>query len=85
MCNVNEEHRKNVVIENGKRVLYMKVVRSIYGCMQYFLLWYNLYANTLKDMGFEINSYDKCIANKMINGNQCTIGWYVDNNKISHK
>ena len=49
------------------------------------LLWYDLYANTLKDMGFEINSYDKCIANKMINGNQCTIGWYVDNNKISHK
>ena len=31
MCDVNEEHRKNGVIENGNRVLYMKVVRSIYG------------------------------------------------------
>ena len=36
-------------------------------------------------MGFEINPYDKCISNKIINGNQCTIGWYVDGNKISHK
>jgi len=35
-------------------------------------------------MGFEINPYDKCIANKMINGKQCTIVWYVDDNKISH-
>ena len=33
----------------------------------------------------EINPYEKCIANKIINGNQCTIGWYVDDNKISHK
>ena len=36
-------------------------------------------------MGFGINPYDKCIANKTINGNQCTIGWYFDDNKISHK
>ena len=35
-------------------------------------------------MGFEINSYDKCVANKMIMGKQCTITWYVDDNKISH-
>lgn len=26
-----------------------------------------------------------CVANKMINGSQCTIGFYVDDNKISHK
>jgi len=35
-------------------------------------------------MGFTLNSYDHCIANKLINGKQCTIVWYVDNNKISH-
>ena len=36
-------------------------------------------------MGFELNPYDLCVANKMINGSQCTIGFYVDDNKISHK
>ena len=35
-------------------------------------------------MGFELNPYDMCVANAMINGKQCTIVWYVDDNKISH-
>ena len=65
---------KNMVIKNGKIVLYMKLVRAIYEYLKPALLWYNLYPNTLKGMGFEINPYDKCIANKIINGNQCTIG-----------
>ena len=85
MCDVNEEYRKNVVIENGKRVLCIKVVRDIYGCIHSAFLWYDLYTDKLKDMGFEINPYDKCIENKTINGNQCTIGWYVYDKNISHK
>jgi hypothetical protein len=36
-------------------------------------------------MGFELNPYDACVANKLINGSQCTVLWYVDDNKISHK
>lgn len=28
--------------------------------------------------------YDLCIANKYINGSQCTICWYVEDTKISH-
>ena len=35
-------------------------------------------------MGFKLNPYDACVANKTINGKQCTIVWYVDDNKISH-
>jgi len=35
-------------------------------------------------MGFEINPYDSCIANKIIDKKQCTIAWYVDDMKISH-
>jgi hypothetical protein len=35
-------------------------------------------------MGFVLNPYDLCVANKTINGKQCTIVWYVDDNKISH-
>ena len=35
-------------------------------------------------MGFEINPYNKCTANKIINRSQCTIGWYVDNKTILH-
>ena len=35
-------------------------------------------------MGFEINPYDFCVANAIIDGSQCTIAWHVDNNKVSH-
>jgi hypothetical protein len=35
-------------------------------------------------MGFEINPYDPCVANKMMNGSQMTIKWHVDDLMISH-
>ena len=35
-------------------------------------------------MGFELNPCDMCVANAIIEGKQCTICWYVDDNKISH-
>ena len=41
-------------------------------------------ATTLIDMGFEINDYDPCVANKIVNDKQCTITWYVDDLKVSH-
>lgn len=73
-----------VVIENWKRVLYVQLDKALYGCVQSALLWYELYSTTLKDMGFVLNPYDLCVANSTINGKQCTIVWYVDDNKISH-
>jgi hypothetical protein len=39
----------------------------------------------MQEMGFEPNSYDLYVANKMINRKQCTIVRYVDDNKISHE
>ena len=84
MCEVNPEYKQHVTVEHGKRVLYVKVLRAIYGCIESALLWYELYVKVLKRMGFVLNPYDKCVANKMINGKQCTIAWYVDDNKLSH-
>ena len=33
---------------------------------------------------FELNPNDRFVANKLVNGKQCTLVWYVDNNKVSH-
>ena len=84
MFEVNPEYEQYVIKENGKKVLYVKILRAIYGCIESALLWYELYAKTLKGMGFKLNPYDRCVANKIIDGKQCTIAWYVDDNKISH-
>jgi hypothetical protein len=62
----------------------MRVKRAIYGCIESALLWYDLFTTTLQGMGFKVNDYDRCVATKQINGKQCTICWYVDDNKISH-
>jgi len=73
-----------VAIENGKRVLYMRLMKALYGCVQSALLWYKLFSSTLVSLGFELNPYDLCVANAIIDGKQCTIGWYVDDNIITH-
>jgi hypothetical protein len=84
-CELDPSLLQYVVMENGKRTLYVQLDKALYGCVQSALLWYDLYSNTLKEMGFSVNPYDLCVANAMIDGEQCTICWYVDDNKISHK
>ena len=75
---------KFVTTEKNTRVLYVQLDKALYGCIKSALLWYELYSTTLVDMGFQINPYDLCVANADIDGTQCTICWYVDDNKISH-
>ena len=65
-------------------MLYLSVLRELYGCIESALQWYILFKSTLENMGFVLNPYDLCVANKNIEGKQCTIAWYVDDNKISH-
>jgi hypothetical protein len=84
MCGVNPEYLRDVRLENGKKVLYLRILKALYGCIESALLWYSLYVSTLKGMGFVINPYGRCVANAMIDGKQCTVLWYVDDNKLSH-
>ena len=39
---------------------------------------------SLTSIGFEINLYDPCVANKMIEGKQQTLCFHVDDCKLSH-
>ena len=79
-----EMYGKFVVIENGKTVLYLLLKKALYGTLKAALLFYKKLSEILKTWGFEINPYDPCVANKMIDGKQCTILWHVDDLKISH-
>ena len=84
MCRVNPEHLPNMRFEGKQKVLYLKVERDIYGCIESALSWYNMFTETLEKIGFELNLYDRCVANKIIKCTQCTIVWYVDDVKVSH-
>ena len=85
MCDVNPDFKNYVVQEGKNRVLYMQLNKALYGCLKSATIWYDTYITTLKDMGFKINPYDQCVANAEIEGSQCTVVWYVDDNKISHR
>ncbi len=83
-CDIDPTLADFVAYEKGKKVLYVQLDKALYGCVQSALLWYELYSSTLTDMGFKLNPYDLCVANAELEGKQCTICWYVDDNKISH-
>ncbi len=77
-------YRKYVKDENGKTVLYVELLKALYGTMKAALLFWKLLTKKLISWGFVINPYDWCVANKLIDGKQCTILWHVDDLKISH-
>jgi hypothetical protein len=77
-------HRKYVRDENGKAVLYLELLKAIYGMLRSALLFWKLLSSKLIIWGFMINPYDWCVANKIIDGKQCTVLWHVDNLKIAH-
>ena len=84
LCKVEPKYEDFVAYENGKKVLYLQLLKALYGTLRAALLWYELYVSKLQGLGFKLNPYDLCVANKMIQGKQCTIGWYVDDNVATH-
>jgi hypothetical protein len=77
-------YTKFVAKENGKDVIYVILTKALYRTLQAALLFWQNLSTELKKWGFETNSYDFCIANKTINGKQCTVMWNVDDLNISH-
>jgi len=74
-----------IVKENSKNVIYLLLRNALYGTLEAALLfWRNLSSFLVDELGFKLNPYDTCVANKMINGKQCTIRWHIDDLKISH-
>ena len=69
----------------GRKFLYARAIKAIYGCLKSALLFYKLFTGELKKWGFKPNAYDACTMNKMVNNKQMTIVWHVDDCKISHK
>jgi len=59
MCRVNPKYKEFVTMEKGKKVLYVQLLKALYGCVQSALLWYDLFTNTLKEAGFVLNPHPR--------------------------
>ena len=84
LCNMELTYRNYVTRERGEKVLYVHILKAIYGLLVSAILFYNKFRASLEKVGFECNPYDPCIANKIVNGKQMTIVWHVDDLKSSH-
>ncbi len=68
----------------GNKQILVESVNALYGTMVASLLYYEKFTKSLKANGYEMNPYDACVWNKVIDGKQCTICFHVDDCKISH-
>jgi hypothetical protein len=73
-----------VVYEKNRKVLYVQVIRAIYGILEAALLWYKKFRKELEAAGFKFNPYDPCVANRQEKGSQHTLLFHVDDMKSSH-
>ena len=73
--------KKYVMVENGQKILCQGTKSFIWHAEKCTLQ--KLRAD-LELIGFKVNPYDLCVANKVINGNQTTELWHVSDLKISH-
>lgn len=79
------KYEKFLTVENGKDIVYVRLKKALYGTLQAALLFWKDLSGELQRLGFELNPYDECVANKIIDGKQCTVLWHVDDLKISHE
>ena len=84
LCEMKPEYTTFVVYENCKATLYMHLMKALYRCIKSALLGYALFTGEPREMVFKLNPYDKCDSNKIIDGRQSTITWWVDDNCLSY-
>ena len=73
-----------MVGKSGRKLLYVKLHKALYGMLKSALLFYKKLMKDLKSVGFTINPYGPCVANKMVGGKQITVVCHLDDLKVSH-
>jgi hypothetical protein len=76
------------VVHEGKqkqKVLYVRMLKALYGMLISSILYYKKFRKDIEGIGFEVNPYDICVANRMVEGKQHTVTWHVDDLKASHE
>jgi hypothetical protein len=85
ICEIRPEYKKlTKTTKSGRKWLFGKVTKAIYGTLLGACLFYDKLRAFLESIDFVVSDYDECTFNKMINGKQCTIQFHVDDLKISY-
>ena len=63
----------------------IRFINAVYGTLLGAIIFYNKLSKHLTDHGFVQNEYNMCTFNKMVNGEQVTVQFHIDDLKVSHK
>ena len=80
-----ELYGQYVVEEKGECIVYMELLKALYGTLQAMRLFWEIWQSKLIDKwNFIPNRYDICVVNKVVNGKQLTVAWHVNDLKVTH-
>ena len=80
-----EIYNKYVTVNSkGELTLYVESLNALYGIMKAALLFYIKFFANLKSVGFQLNPYNPCVENNIVDGAQLTFVCHVDDLKVSH-
>jgi hypothetical protein len=60
------------------------MLRALYGMLVLSILYYKKFRADIEGIGFIVNPYDPCVANRDVKNKQHTVTWHVDDLKSSH-
>ena len=79
-----EQYTPIIFYIGNRKFIYIKILKAQYGKLQTNLLFFENFSKFLVNkFGFVISYYNLCVPNKIINRQQCTVTWNVNNLKIS--
>ena len=84
LCEIDSSLKHKVIhTKNGKKFMFGKLDKAVYGTLLGAILFYEKFAVQLHNWGYIMNPYDACTFNKMVDGKQITVQSFVDDLYIS--
>ena len=87
ICEIDPSyHDKTIWSKNRKKkLLYSQLIKAIGRTLLGAIIFYNKLSKHQTDHGFVQNKFDMRTFNKIVNGEQVTVQFHVDDLKVSHK
>ena len=80
----SDTYSNQVVFENRKKLIYVVLLRAIYGIILADILFYKKFCGELENIVFEFNHFNPYVANRIKVFNQHTSRFHMDDVIYSH-
>jgi len=72
--------------DDNEKVLYVQVLKDLYGMLQASLMFCKKLRKDLEEIGFKVNPYDPCVANRIVKGKRQMLTWHkIQSSRLKSK